>query len=93
MPCQKGDSLLSGRSIGVEVWSESKPHLFNKLTSQSIIVWTLETKFLLLSPAYGGQALQKGGIPLFGKEGLGEISSTICLLNYGFLSKYVPWMG
>ncbi len=30
--------------------------------------------------------LQKGGIPLFGKEGLGEIFATMCLLNYGFLS-------
>jgi hypothetical protein len=30
----------------------------------------------------------KGGIvPLFGKEGLGEISRKICLLNYGLLSK------
>jgi putative FmdB family regulatory protein len=28
---------------------------------------------------------QKGGIPLFGKEGLGEISGRICLLNYGLL--------
>jgi len=33
--------------------------------------------------------LQKGGIPLFGKEGLGEIFATICLFNYGLLSKYV----
>jgi len=30
--------------------------------------------------------LQKGGIPLFGKEGLGEIFTTICLFNYGLLS-------
>jgi len=30
---------------------------------------------------------QKGGIPLFGKEGLGEISGRICLLNYGLLGK------
>jgi hypothetical protein len=34
--------------------------------------------------------LQKGGIPLFGKEGLGEIFTTICLFNYGLLSNYVP---
>ncbi len=43
--------------------------------------------------------LQKGGcsdsarrlaprIPLFGKEGLGEIFPTMCLLNYGLLSKF-----
>jgi hypothetical protein len=31
--------------------------------------------------------LQKGGIPLFGKEGLGEILGGICLFNYGLLSK------
>ena len=31
--------------------------------------------------------LQKGGIPLFRKEGLGEIFGRICLLNYGLLSK------
>ena len=30
--------------------------------------------------------LQKGEFPLFGKEGLGEIFTTICLFNYGFLS-------
>jgi hypothetical protein len=32
--------------------------------------------------------LQKGGIPLFGKEGLGEIFGRICFLNYGILSKF-----
>jgi len=31
---------------------------------------------------------QKGGIPLFGKEGLGEIFGSICLLNYGLLGKW-----
>ena len=31
--------------------------------------------------------LLKGGIPLFGKEGLGEIFGRICLFNYGLLSK------
>jgi hypothetical protein len=31
--------------------------------------------------------LQKGGIPLFGKEGLGEILEGACLVNYGLLSK------
>jgi len=25
--------------------------------------------------------------PLFGKEGLGEIFTTVCLLNYGLLSR------
>jgi len=28
----------------------------------------------------------KGGFPLFGKEGLGEISRRICILNYGLLT-------
>jgi hypothetical protein len=31
--------------------------------------------------------LIKGGIPLFGKEGVGEISRKICFPNYGLLSK------
>jgi hypothetical protein len=31
--------------------------------------------------------LQKGGIPLFEKEGLGEILVGAYLVNYGFLSK------
>jgi hypothetical protein len=30
--------------------------------------------------------LQKGGFPLFGKEGLGEIFGRMCLINYGLLS-------
>jgi len=29
--------------------------------------------------------LPKGGIPLFGKEGLGEIFGKMCLFNYGLL--------
>ena len=33
---------------------------------------------------------QKGGIPLFDKEGLGEISSRICLLNYGLFNNSDP---
>jgi len=33
-----------------------------------------------------GQALRKGGIPLFGKEGLGEIFGRVYLINYGLLS-------
>jgi hypothetical protein len=32
--------------------------------------------------------LQKGAIPPLWKEGLGEISTTICLFNYGLLSKF-----
>jgi hypothetical protein len=32
--------------------------------------------------------LQKGGIPLFGIEGLGEISGGACLANYGLLSNH-----
>ncbi len=32
--------------------------------------------------------LLKGGIPLFGKEGLGEIFGRICLFNYGLLSNF-----
>jgi hypothetical protein len=42
-----------------------------------------------LQCGYGRRRLPfpKGGIvPLFGKEGLGEISRKICLLNYGLLS-------
>jgi hypothetical protein len=35
----------------------------------------------------GRQASQKGDFPLFGKEGLGEIFTTICLFNYGLVSK------
>jgi hypothetical protein len=31
--------------------------------------------------------LQKGGFPLFGKKGLGEIFITMLFLNYGFLGK------
>ena len=31
---------------------------------------------------------QKGGIPLFGKEGSGEIFGMICLVSYGLLSDY-----
>jgi hypothetical protein len=30
--------------------------------------------------------LLNGGIPLFGKEGLGEIFGKICLFNYGLPS-------
>ncbi len=51
-------------------------------TSQSIIVWTLNTKSLLPS------LYKREEFPLFGKEGLGEISTTICLFNYGLLSKH-----
>jgi hypothetical protein len=34
----------------------------------------------------GRQALQKGGIPPFGKKGLGEIFTMVCLSNYELLS-------
>jgi hypothetical protein len=46
-----------------------------------------EIKFLLPFPAYRRQALKKEAIPLFVKEGLGEIFERICLLYYGLLSK------
>ena len=54
------------------------------LTNQSIIVWTLKTKSLLPS------LYKREEFPLFGKEGLGEIFTTICLFNYGLLSSYAP---
>jgi len=50
------------------------------ITNQSIIVWTLKTKSLLPS------LYKREEFPLFGKEGLGEIFTTICLFNYGLLS-------
>jgi hypothetical protein len=40
----------------------------------------LNTKSLLPS------LYKREEFPLFGKEGLGEISTTICLFNYGLLS-------
>jgi hypothetical protein len=65
-----------------------------KLTNQSIIVWTLKTKSLLPSlykreefPLFGRRPIGASGPE--GKEGLGEIFTTICLFNYGFLSKPV----
>jgi hypothetical protein len=51
------------------------------LTNQSIIVWTLKDKSLLPS------LYKREEFPLFEKEGLGEIFTTICLFNYGLLSK------
>jgi hypothetical protein len=33
-----------------------------------------------------GRLYKREEFPLFGKEGLGEIFATICLLNYGLLS-------
>jgi hypothetical protein len=33
--------------------------------------------------------LLKGGIPLFEKEGLGEIFGRICLFNYGLVIKWI----
>jgi hypothetical protein len=35
-----------------------------------------------------GRLYKREEFPLFGKEGLGEIFTTICLFNYGLLSKY-----
>ena len=56
------------------------PFLFLIYISQFIVVWTQETKSLLPS------LYKREEFPLFGKEGAGEISRTICLLNYGLLS-------
>jgi general secretion pathway protein K len=52
-----------------------------KVANQSIIAWTLESKSLLPS------LCKREEFPLFGKEGVGEIFTTICLFNYGLLSK------
>ena len=52
------------------------------LTNQAIIVWTSKTKSLLPS------LYKREEFPLFGKEGLGEISTAICLFNYGLLSEW-----
>ncbi|OGP88749.1 MAG: hypothetical protein A2157_07060 [Deltaproteobacteria bacterium RBG_16_47_11] len=41
---------------------------------------------LFCKTLFASLPLQKGGIPLFGKEGLGEIFGRKCLLNYGLLS-------
>jgi hypothetical protein len=46
-------------------------------TNQSIIVWTLKIKSLLPS------LYKREEFPLFEKEGLGEIFTTICFFNYG----------
>jgi len=44
-----------------------------------------------LPPLPTGRRLNKReGSPLFGKEGFGEIFTTTCLFNYGFLSKFDP---
>ncbi len=45
------------------------------LAKESIIVWTLKTKSLLPS------LCKREEFPLFGKEGLGEIFTKICLFN------------
>jgi len=58
------------------------------LTKESIIITTLFYKIPphLPLPAFGRKKIPKGGtIPLFGKEGLGEIFRRICLLNYGLI--------
>jgi hypothetical protein len=59
---------------------DDRDHPGRKLTNQSMIKWTLETKSLLPS------LYKREGFPLFGKEGSGEIFREICLLNYGLLS-------
>jgi len=53
------------------------------IINQSIIVWTLKTKSLLPS------LYKREELPLFGKEGRGKISWSICLLYYGLLSNSV----
>ena len=50
------------------------------VTNQSVIVWTLKTKSLLPS------LYKREELPLFAKEGLGEIFGRICLFHYGLLS-------
>jgi len=56
-------------------------NLKEKVANQSIIAWTLKSKSLLPS------LCKREEFPLFGKEGAGEIFTTICLFNYGLLSK------
>jgi len=58
-------------------------------TRQSIIVWTLETKFLLPSPAYRRAGFTKGSPAFRGiwQRGVGGVFRIICLLNYGLTSK------
>jgi len=51
-----------------------------RITNQSIIVWTLKTKSLLPS------LYKREEFPLFGKEGSGEIFTTICFFCYGLLN-------
>jgi hypothetical protein len=58
----------------------------------------LKTKSLLSSlyplgqrPLWVGDKREE--FPLSGKEGLGEIFTTICLFNYGLLSKFRTWLG
>jgi hypothetical protein len=52
------------------------------INNEAIIVRTSKAKSLLPS------LYKREEFPLFGKEGLGEILTTISLLNYGLLSKY-----
>jgi hypothetical protein len=42
-------------------------HWYERVTNQSIIIWTLKTKSLLTS------LYKREELPLFGKEGRGEI--------------------
>jgi len=55
--------------------------LIEEITNQAIFVWTSKTKSLLPS------LYKREEFPLFGKEGLGEIFTAICLFNYGLLRK------
>ena len=41
--------------------------------------------------AGGGRLYIREELPLFRKEGLGEIFTTICLFNYGHLSNVCFW--
>jgi len=54
--------------------------LIASVNNQSIIVWTSKTKSLPSS------LFLREELPLFGKEGSGEIFTTICLFNDGLLS-------
>jgi acyl CoA:acetate/3-ketoacid CoA transferase beta subunit len=60
----------------------SASEILSGFINQSIIVWTLKTKSLLPS------LYKREEFPLFGKEGSGEIFTTICLFNYGLLCNF-----
>jgi hypothetical protein len=58
----------------------TKKEAFHNLL-KFIIVWTLKTK------SFPPSLYKREEFTLFGKEGSGEIFTTICLFNYGLLSK------